>query len=160
MRIRTTGRAGSLFSFVGVVAMVVSAASGIGAHGMGSVFAPGSSQPPPVGHYGCYSAPVPTPAGPGYGSNIYRNRVPEGDVWIDSDQEYAGPNFKNDRGTYVMDGKTLVAKSGAFAPPGHKTRITFTPAQGHNKASLYIVYLDDKGQPSRGSECVWSDPLQ
>lgn len=160
MRIRTTGRRGSLLSSVGVAAVIVSAACGIGAYGAGSAFGSASGQAPPVGHYGCYAAPVPTPGGPGYGSNIYRNRVAEGDVWIDSDHEYAGPNFKNDMGTYVMDGRTLVAKSGAFALPGHKTRITFTPAQGNNKASLYVVYYDDKGQPSRGSECVWSDPLQ
>ena len=119
-----------------------------------------SEQSPPVGHYGCYSAPVMTSVGPAYGSSIYRNRVREGDVWIDSDHEYAGPNDKADLGTYVMDGRTLLAKTGAFAPPGPKTRVTFTPAHGKAPASLYIVYFDENQKPSRATECVWSDALQ
>lgn len=150
----------SLPSFVSVLAVSVSAVSGIGAYGAGAAFGPASGQAPPVGHYGCYSAPVTTPRGPGYGSSIYRNRQREGDVWINSDQEYAGPNDKTNLGSYVMDGRTLVAKTGAFAPPGPKTRIIFTPVHGEAPASLYIVYFDDRDKPTRGTECVWSDPLQ
>lgn len=101
-----------------------------------------------------------TSLGPGYGGTIYRNRVREGDVWIRSDHEYAGPNDKADLGTYVMDGRTVVAKTGAFAPPGPRTRITFTPAQGKAPASLYIVYFDENDKPSRATECAWSDTLQ
>ena len=145
---------------ISVLAISASAVWGVGRYRPGATTATEARQPPPVGHYGCYSAPVTTPRGPGYGSSIYRNRQREGDVWINSDHEYAGPNDKADVGTYVMDGSTLVAKSGAFAPPGPKTHIRFTPARGKDPASLYIVYFDENDKPSRGTECVWSDPLQ
>jgi len=160
MWIQIAGRHRRLPCLAGVLTAIVSATSAVGAYGAGTAFPSAPGESPPVGHYGCISVPVATPGGPGYGNIIYKNRVPEGDVWIFSDREYAGPNFKNDVGTYVMDGRALVPKSGAFAPPGPKTRVTFTPAQGDDKASLYIVYFDDKDQPSRASECVWSDPMQ
>lgn len=147
-------------SCIGALAVSMSLVAGTGTFGAGQAVAPGSAESPPVGHYGCYSAPVTTPRGPGYGSSIYRNRQREGDVWIKSDHDYAGPNDKADLGTYEMVGETLVARTGAFAPPGPKTRITFTPAKGKDPALLYIVYFDNEGKPSRAMECAWSDALR
>lgn len=140
--------------------LVISVISGMSTDGLGSAFASESGDSPPVGHYGCYTAPVMTAVGPGYGGSIFRNRQREGDLWINSDRDYAGPNDKADMGTYVMDGRTLVAKTGAFGPPGPRTRVTYTPARGSNPASLYIVYFDNTDKPTRGTECVWSDALQ
>lgn len=154
-----TGHRRTLLPLVFVLGLFLPAASPFGAYAAGSAPGPGSGQSPPLGHYGCYSAPIRTPFGSGYGNSIYHNRQREGDVWIINNHQYAGPNDKADVGTYVMDGRTLVAKSGAFAPPGPMTRITFTPAHGNDPASLYILSLDSKNNPTRGTECVWSDPL-
>lgn len=144
-------------SHIYILALSASAVSGFSGCKLGSAWASASGQTPPVGHYGCYSSPVTTGLGAGYGTTIYRPRQRQGDVWIDSDKQYAGPSDKGVKGAYVMDGRTLVARTGSFAPPGPKTHITYTPGHGKDPAALSIVFLDEDGNPSSGTTCVWSD---
>lgn len=115
-----------------------------------------ASATPPVGHYGCYSAPVMTAIGGAYGANIHQLGQWEGDVWILNSHQYAGPYHKDDVGDYSVKGYTVVAKSGSYAPPRNSTDITFTPAKDKSPATLSIVFLDN-GKPSIGTTCVLQD---
>lgn len=138
-----------------ILALSVFACSALSACNSGSILAAGSP-PPPVGHYGCYSAPVMIAIGGAFGTNIHQLGQWQGDVWILNSHQYAGPYHKDDVGNYVMNGDTLVAKTGSYAPPRNSTDITLTPARGSSPASLSIVFLDN-GKPLIGTTCVWKD---
>lgn len=109
---------------------------------------------PPVGQYGCASAPAVLAGGGAYGTMLHQLGQWQGDIWILDAHRYAGPYHKEDVGTYRMQGDKFVALSGSYAPQRNKTEIIYAPPQADHKAALHIAFLGDDGRPEIGLWCV------
>src|SRR5579875_3858193 len=76
---------------------------------------------PPVGQYGCASAPAVLAGSGAYGVMLHQLGQWQGDIWVLDAHRYAGPYHKDDIGNYRMNGNTMVATSGSYAPPRNHT---------------------------------------
>lgn len=113
----------------------------------------GAGGAPPVGQYGCSSAPAVLAGSGAYGAMLHQLGQWQGDIWVLDGHRYAGPYHKDDVGTYRMQGDRLVALSGSYAPPRNDTEIVYAPPAGDHAAALYVAFLDH-GKPLIGLWCV------
>ena len=119
--------------------------------------ATGPGGTPPVGHYSCSSSPIVVTAPGAYGTNITRLGQWQGDIWILDAHRYAGPYHSNDIGSYRMNGNTMVALNGSYAPPRNRTQLTYVAPAGGHPAVIQIVFVEADNKPSTGTTCYWKD---